>query len=401
MRELAIIRLIGDRLAWYPPGAADGPHWLDSDAERAALSAAIAQRRQAAIFAVPGEDLRLLRLEVSAEERRHIDKSLPFMLEEELAEDVAELHFARLPLGKQDYAVAVCSRKHMQGYAELLADLPPVNQWLPEPLLLPWREGEWCVVLEDGHAIVRHGRCEGFSAERDLLPVMLAAMEQSAGAPSAIVVYGQRQEEDLALLPESLAHLAQWRRGGFYEAGLVAENPEPALNLRQGEFAQRLPLERWWRTWRVAAMLFGVAVLVHLLASWMDLRQLEARNLELRGALEQSYRRVIPRGMVPQPEQQLRRQLAELSGGGQGSDFVSLLASVGAVIGDNPGTSLVSINYNDRAAEMRLNILAKDYEAVEHIRAGFSSGGLQATLENSSAQGDQVRARLRVGGRQS
>ena len=48
---------------------------------------------------------------------------------------------------------------------------------------------------------------------------------------------------------------------------------------------------------------------------------------------------------------------------------------------------------------MRLNLVAANYEAVEKIRAGFAEQGLEATLENSSAQGDQVRARLRVGER--
>ncbi|MBT3410183.1 MAG: type II secretion system protein GspL, partial [Halieaceae bacterium] len=60
---------------------------------------------------------------------------------------------------------------------------------------------------------------------------------------------------------------------------------------------------------------------------------------------------------------------------------------------------IVSINYNDKSGEMRLNLLAADYEAVERIRTGIAESGLQATLENSSAQGERVRARMRVGDR--
>ena len=72
---------------------------------------------------------------------------------------------------------------------------------------------------------------------------------------------------------------------------------------------------------------------------------------------------------------------------------------VGGVIADSEGTSIVSINYNDKAAEMRLNIVAQDYGAVEQVRAGINKAGLEASMENSSAQGEQVRARLRVGER--
>ena len=48
---------------------------------------------------------------------------------------------------------------------------------------------------------------------------------------------------------------------------------------------------------------------------------------------------------------------------------------------------------------MRMNIVAADFEAVEQVRAEINKSGLQAVMESSSAQGDRVRARLRVGER--
>ena len=45
-----------------------------------------------------------------------------------------------------------------------------------------------------------------------------------------------------------------------------------------------------------------------------------------------------------------------------------------------------------------MNIVAADYTAVEQIREGINKTGLKAVMESSSAQGDRVRARIRVGG---
>ena len=95
-------------------------------------------------------------------------------------------------------------------------------------------------------------------------------------------------------------------------------------------------------------------------------------------------------------EKQLRRQLDALSGSSQGSGFVSLMGRVGKVVSASDGTSLVSINYSDKAGEMRLNIVAANYGAVEQVRSGIVDAGLEAVMESSSAQGDKVRARLRV-----
>ncbi len=397
MRELVVIRLIDGRLAWYPPGASDGAQWLDQSVAQEGLRSVISQRKLTPVFAVPGEDLRLLSLQIAAEERRHLARSLPFMLEEELGEDIGGLHFASAPRDKLDYAVAVCSREKMESYRAVLSQFPGVNQWLPEPLLLPWKPGEWCLVIEEERAIVRVGESEGFAVELQMLTMMLEAAQLEAGMPETIVIYGHDQGADTALVPVDLQDAVQWRQGDLYAAMLITEMPGQALNLRQGEWAVRLPLERWWQQWRIAAMLFGAAVAVHMLATWTDYRQLEQENLALRGAVQETYRQAFPRGAVVDAEKQLRRQLDSMTGSSQSSGFVGLVARVGDVVTTADG-SIVSINYNEKAGEVRLNLLAADYEAVERIRSGFVASGLQATLENSSAQGEQVRARMRVGG---
>ena len=231
-----------------------------------------------------------------------------------------------------------------------------------------------------------------------MLPLLLNAVIEAGQSPEAIILYGEDQAEDIALLPADLREMVQWRKGDLYAAMLLAELPSHGLNLRQGEWAVRLPLKRWWQQWRVAATVFGAAVAVHMLATWADYRQLQEENLALRGAVQESYRQAFPRGAVVDPEKQLRRQLESLSGSTQSSGFVALLGKVAEVVKVADG-SVVSINYNDKAAELRLNLLAANYEAVERIRNGFTEAGLEATLENSSAQGDKVRARMRVGGR--
>ena len=189
----------------------------------------------------------------------------------------------------------------------------------------------------------------------------------------------------------------QWRSGDLYAAMLIAEAPRPALNLRQGEFARRLPLKRWWQQWRVAAMLFGAALGLHLIATWADYRQLKQENVALRTAVQETYRKAYPRGAIVDPEKQLKRQLSSLSGSSEASGFTSLMERVGGVVASSKGTGIVSINYNDKSGEMRLNIVAADYGAVERVRAGINATGLEAIMENSSSQGDKVRARLRVG----
>ena len=399
MQNTAIIRLVNGRLAWYAPGASEKPRWLDDEQVRESLYALMAEQRNAPCFAVPGADVRLLRLGFTAEEKKHIGKSLPFMLEERVAEDIEQLHFSSVALGKLELGVALCSTAKMRAWQDALADFPGIRLWLPEPLLLPWRSGEWCIVLEGDEAIVRFDECGGFTVERDLLPAMLAGVQAGQPKPGAVIVYGDDQAADSALVPDDLRESVQWRRGNLYSALLLGDTAGPSLNLLQGSFAHRLPLARWWREWRAVAAIFALAFGLQWVATYSDYRNLERENLALRSAVEASYRQVNPRGNAPKPESQLQRQLAALRGSGDASGFVHLMEQVGAVIAGNKGTTIDTINYNfsNRGGEMRMNILAADFEAVERVRADINSAGLEAVMESSSAQGDKVRARLRVG----
>lgn len=409
----SVIRLVQGRLAWYAPGggppggapsgddaqeAVDAPQWLDDEDVRQQLRAALTQQRSRPRFAAPGGDVRLLRVPVSAAEKKHIAKSLPFMLEEQVVEDIEGLHFASVPLDKLELGVAVCSREKMLAWRALLEDFPGIQQWVPEQLLLPWREGEWCVVLEGDDAIVRFDSFGGFSIECELLSVMLSGLLAERDEPAAIILYGSDQAADTALIPEPLRDRVQWRRGSLRSAMLLSE-PQPSVNLRQGEFTARLPVMRWWREWRAVAAVFAVAFGLQLVAGYLDYLKLQRENQSLRAAVEASYREAYPRGAVVDAETQLQRQLAALRGSGQSSGFVHLVEQVGAAIAANPGTSVATLNYNfsDRGGEMRMNIEAADFEAVERVRADINQAGLQAIMESSSARGDRVRARLRVG----
>ncbi len=396
---MAVIRLLQGKLAWYPPGASDGPQWLDNEQAVEKLQAALVQRRLVPVFAAPGEEVRLSSLVVSDDERKHLGKSLPFMLEEAVAEDIEELHFACAALERNEYAVAVCTRDAMTAWESALEQYGGVNHWVPEPLLLPWQPGEWCLVLEGERAVVRTGRAAGFCVEREMLPLFLDSTLASGDEPEAVVLYGREQATDTGLVPDQLRNRVQWRDGDFYSALMLAGPLNGTLNLLQGDYAPRLPLRRWWGQWRAVAALFAIAFGLQLAATYVDYVGLKRENLALRAAVEESYRKAYPQGAVVDPEKQLRRQLEALRGSGQTSGFVSLMSRVGAVIAQRPGTTIASINYNDRGDEMRMNIVAADYESVEQVRSAINGAGLEAEMESSSAQGDKVRARLRVGER--
>ena len=88
------------------------PRPLADEGELARLESLATARRAPLILALPGADVRLQELTITAAEKRHVGKSLPFMLEDEFASDLEELHIASQPQGKLQLAIASCEHSH-------------------------------------------------------------------------------------------------------------------------------------------------------------------------------------------------------------------------------------------------------------------------------------------------
>jgi type II secretion system protein L len=387
--------LLNDELVWYPPGSSAGPRALCDEAECEQLAAIAEARRAPVLFAAPGGDVTLREVSFTQEEKRHIAKSLPYLLEDDFATDIEELHFAARPLGKLQVGVAACTRECMLHWEERLAEIPSANQWIPEPLLLPWQAGELCTVIEADRVVVRSGENEGFSAERELAAAMLEAIDPERC--ETVIVYGQEQAGDSALLPHWMQERMQWRNGSFAAALMLAEEERQPLNLRQGEYGGNLPVGLWWHQWRLAVALLAAAFILDLTATYVSYANLERENLLLRQQIEAAYRSAVPKGAVVDPEKQLQRQLQVLRGDSQSTSFMNLMDRIGRVVEEQPGAQLASVNFSDKLGEVRMNLVASDFRSVEAIRSRLAAAGLTAETENSNAQGDSVRARLRVG----
>ena len=105
-----MIRLIDGGLSWCEAGSDPTP--LQSQEQIEALQAGLAGRRVQLSFCVPGEALRLQTLTVQPEEVKHLAKSLPFMLEEQVADDIEDIHVSWMVLDKDDIGVALCRRQY-------------------------------------------------------------------------------------------------------------------------------------------------------------------------------------------------------------------------------------------------------------------------------------------------
>ncbi|WP_435212004.1 type II secretion system protein GspL [Luminiphilus sp. nBUS_16] len=344
------------------------------------------------IFAVPADRARLTQIEVRSDEHRHLKKSLPFMLEDEVIDPVESMHFSYAPIDDSHYLVALTSHAEMTSWLERLGDQFE-GPFFHEALLLPWQPGEVCAVVEAHSVLLRWGEHQGARVEYDLLAPLMDALP---APPEAVIVYGGDQERDLALLPNLSQERAQWRQGDFGTALMLVDSAQGFIDMRQGVFAPSLPLRRWWQKWKPLTIALLVAVVLQVASDMAQYWRLKESNIALRTAIEASYRKANPQGALVDAEKQLDRQIAEYAVGAKGLMFTRVLDRIGRAVSMGGELTLSNINYSDNTGEVRLDLLAPTYDEIEALRERFAAGGMEAILETSSQRGVQVRARLRV-----
>ncbi|MDX1607474.1 MAG: type II secretion system protein GspL, partial [Candidatus Competibacterales bacterium] len=168
--------------------------WSDGETmasgEDEALATAVGNRHL--VLAVPGERVTLTAVQAPRRNRGAWRKALPYALEDQLVEDVEQLHFALGAEAADGHTpVAVLRRAELTRWLERLRaqGLEP-RAAIPDCLLLPLPEGHWSLLADGDHIRVRTGAAAGFVADPDSLGPLLE-LARREGEPAGIVIYGE------------------------------------------------------------------------------------------------------------------------------------------------------------------------------------------------------------------
>lgn len=354
----------------------------------------------AMVFIAPAEKVGLRAVDFAASEKKLLRQTVPYSLEDELAEDVDSLHFALGQVGDGVVDVAYVKREQLQDWQQQLGEQQiELQQVVSELQLLPFEEGCWTLLVAGELWLLRYGVSQGFAMDSATAQLGLRLLlDATEIPPQKLQVYAEASIRDTVAgaLPEMLRGIVEWQDEDYW--GMVTRafaQPQSTINLLQGEYAPSLPWKKWWKTWKASAVMVLVAIVVNILFSVIALQVLDSRNYQLRAETERVYRSVVPHGAVMRPAQQLRRKVEELGGGG-GERFMPLLERTAKVLTAVNGVELQTLNYSEKQSELRLTILANGFNDVETVRANLEKAGLVAELGGTNAEGSKTRARLRI-----
>lgn len=366
--------------------------------ERGSLERAVqlATGRRVVVF-VPAAEVRLSSATVPARQPSKVLQALPYLLEDQVAEDVELLHFAIGPRQADDsHPVAVVSHQRMEQWLLPLRSRGVQPEALvPESLALPMEaDGSCWHGMADGHeALVRAGAWSGFVCTLEELPTWLLMADPTRARRLRLRITGSntsdwtRLDWPLELFPGVPSPLI---------ALVASYRPETAINLLQGSYALGRDLGKLWEPWRLAAALAVAWMLTAGLAFGLETWQLSAELERQNAANVARFQQLFPsETRIVDLSAQLDQQLRALSGGGGARGVFPLLESLTQALAATPGLRLTAMQYRD--GSLFLSMIAPDLQALEQLRNWFASNpgaALEVQSANAEAGGAQIRARL-------
>jgi general secretion pathway protein L len=370
-------------------------------AQRGTLDAicALAAGRRVVAF-VAGADVRLAAVQVPARDEARVLQAAPYVLEDQLAEDVDTLHFAIGAPGSAAggaHPVAIVARARMAAWLDGLREraVRP-DALLPETLCLPSPEaGHWTGLAESGRVTVRTGAWTGFSCALDDLASYLLIADPDARA--AVRLFVTRDVEfDFSRAGRPLELLPGY--GSGLEVLARHWQPSASINLLQGAYSGKQAWQGPTGPWRIAATLAAAWLVVastgYAVDTWRLGRELAAQT----GRNFARCQQVFPKDCVSEPlvPDVVERQARVLrAGAGGAAPLFELLGGLSAALQAAPGLTLESLELREGA--LYLGLTGGDLQALEKLRAWYDTrrdARLEVETANAGSSGVQVRVKL-------
>src|SRR3954469_131254 len=251
------------------------------------LAAASALGRRVVVL-VPGTDMLLAEPVLPLKSGAKLAQVVPFALEEQLASDVEDLHFAVGRREARGTPVAVVAHARMKAWQSALSSAGiQADLIYAETAALPITPNGVTLLVDQARVYVRRESLPGAVLEVEpLIEALQLALASGDEAKEHVTIYVsendyERERDLLEGLREFTASL---------QLKLVPEGPlpllaaeivkTPAVNLLQGPYSVKKRVNLSFAPWRFAAVLAGVFFVAHLGLrgwQWYHYKQLEAR----------------------------------------------------------------------------------------------------------------------------
>jgi general secretion pathway protein L len=363
------------------------------------------------VVILPASEALVAESEAPAKSAAKLAQVIPYALEERVADEIESLHFA---LGERDAAtgrvpVVVIERARIDArLAELrAAGLYPTAVY-SEASLLPAMPGQMIALLDGDSLTLRTAESAPLVMPAlsidDAFEMALATQAPSVAgleaAPLGLLLYAghdewQAHEQTVDAWRDRFTGVkVQLLPSGPLSVLAPAAASGEAVNILQGPLAVASPLQTGWRAWRVAAVLAGVLLCLHIGSRVFELQRLKKTEAALDSGIEEAFRAAMPgQQNATNARRRVAQRLDEINSGGGGA-LLPALSALANARSAAPTTTIEGINFRDGVLDLR--VIAPDAASLDAIGQQLRAGSWQADIKDLTQSGDSYRGRLQI-----
>ncbi len=329
---------------------------------------------------------------------------VPFALEDQLAADVDELHFA---IGKRatrpGTPIAVVAHQQIQQWLSELqsAGLFPAAIYT-DTFTVPASNEAINILIDQGRVLMRGANiapvCLDISPLDEALKLAIPEFTETT-----VSIYVPEAEYDSHRASIEALHV----RTPNLQIKLLPEGALPLLatqaiqgdsiNLLQGIYEPKRDLNMEFKPWRTAAIFIAVLFCLHLVVTGTHWWQLKRQESRLDQQITETFSQGLP-GSSPINPSQARRtfesRLVALQSAGTDSQLLQSLGAMADAINKTPGSQIEDLAYRENILNVRMLVASVD--ALDSIRKLAASHGLTVDIQSANPRDNKIEGRLQI-----
>lgn len=323
------------------------------------------------ILLLAAKDVILSEVEIPVGAGRQLDGLLPYLLEDDVAQDVEDLQF--LLLAKQGSRASVCGvdRQWLSGVLDELTELHiEVRKIVPDVLALPSSSGLSAAQIDQAW-LVKKGAYLGLQVDKEWLELVKDSdwvregeefLELQAHSPLPNIVYAEDQHWQQAEARDTLELLAEHASAS-------------SVNLLTGVFKPKSAWSKYVKVWQGAAIALLLFVAVQIGHSLLQVHQYQTQASAYRAESERIFHRLFPnRHRIPTIsylKRLMEDEVHQLSGDSADSSVLTWLTKLPTTLGSVKGMQLQSVRYDASRGELRVAAFSQDFQSFEKARVAL------------------------------
>lgn len=346
-----------------------------------------------------------------AKSRRHLQQVVPYALEDELAEDIEDLHFCWPENTSKQAEVPVCVVRKTQMDA-WLAGLAKAgihaNLLVPDVFLLPEPKNNWQVAAFAGaygpEWVIRQRLWQGIVLE----PELAQSLRIDTSEPSRSEIKSETSsEEEHALDAEIISEIVAYGEVQWAQPPAPVRAADPALplelaanlvapiNLLQGEYRMQAPQKVNWGVWRFPALAASVLLGLLFINQWFNAVELEREAASVRAQYEAQYLQAFPNERhVVDIRFQLSRHVSNLTSS-DGGQVLRLLNQLQPAFQAEP-LQLTMLQYDHNRGELRMQANGRNFQTFERFTRAAREQNLTVEQGQLTSRAGQINGTIIV-----